>query len=31
MGESQGFIRVSHENYENVVEMRTFIRSLRRR
>jgi len=31
MGESQGFIRVSHENYENVVEMRTFIRNLRRR
>jgi len=31
MGESQGFIRVSHENYENVVEMRNFIRNLRRR
>ena len=31
MGESQGFIRVYHENYENVVEMLTFIRSLRRR
>ena len=30
MGESQGFIKVKHENYENVVEIRRKIRSLRR-
>ena len=30
-GESQGFIKVSHKNYENVVEIRKFIRNQRRR
>jgi phosphonate transport system substrate-binding protein len=30
-GESQGFIRVSHKNYENIVEIRNFIRKQRRR
>lgn len=30
MGESQGFIKVKHENYENVVKIRRMIRSLRR-
>ena len=31
MGESQGFIRVSHENYINVVDIRKFIKNQRRR
>ena len=31
MGESQGFIRVSHENYINVVDIRRFIKNQRRR
>lgn len=30
-GESQGFIKVSHQNYENIVEIRNFIRNQRRR
>ncbi|MDA8852205.1 phosphonate ABC transporter substrate-binding protein [Hyphomicrobiales bacterium] len=30
-GESQGFIKVSHKNYENIVEIRNFIRKQRRR
>ena len=30
MGESQCFIKVKHENYENVVKIRRMIRSLRR-
>ena len=30
-GDSQGFIRVSHKNYENIVEIRNFIRKQRRR
>ena len=29
--ESQGFIKVSHQNYENIVEIRNFIRNQRRR
>tara|TARA_B100000927_G_C16130521_1_gene335049 strand:- start:274 stop:558 length:285 start_codon:yes stop_codon:yes gene_type:complete len=31
MGESQGFIRVNHENYINVVNIRRFIKDQRRR
>ena len=31
MGESQGFIRVNHENYINVVDIRRFIKNQRRR
>ena len=31
MGESQGFIKVSHENYINVVDIRRFIKNQRRR
>jgi phosphonate transport system substrate-binding protein len=30
-GESQGFIRVNHKDYENIVEIRNFIRKQRRR
>ena len=30
-GESQGFIKVNHQNYENIVEIRNFIRKQRRR
>ena len=30
MGESQGFIKVSHENYINVVDIRRFIKKRRR-
>ena len=30
-GESQGFIKVNHKDYENIVEIRNFIRKQRRR